>query len=143
MKWLRICIYVGGAFTIASHVGVTVLFLYYLTPRSGETWLSHYADPPFSMKPVLVALVFIAVVGLAIDIYLLVLPIAAIIQIHVPLRRKVWTILIFMTGILFVPFFSSLDLCLAEFRAEPALRARSLSIIESFTIDRPIKLGII
>lgn len=142
MRWLRICIYVGAILTTAFHVAVTVVQLYFMTPRPGETWLSHYTGPlPPKSKASGIPL---AGVGLGIDIYLLILPIVAIIQLQLSTRRKIWTILIFMTGILFE--LSSLITWvdgLLKFCAEPVLRHCSVSVIESFSFGRPIRLGIV
>jgi hypothetical protein len=140
MRWLRICVYVGGGLTMAFHVAIIIVNLYYMAPRPGETWLSHYTGP-LPPKATVVGIP-LAVVGFAIDIYLLVLPIAAIIQLQLSTKRKVWTILIFMTGILFEPSPLSLGRWLAEFRAGPVLHRCSVSVIESFSFGRPIRLGI-
>lgn len=118
MRWLRICIYVGGVLTTTFHVAVNVVQLYYMTPRPGESWLSHFTGP---LPPKATVLgIPLAGVSLGIDIYLLILPVTAIIQLQLSTRRKVWTILIFMTGILFEPSLITWVDGLLTFSAEPA-----------------------
>jgi hypothetical protein len=99
LRWLRICIYVGGALAIAFHVAAAIMSMYFMTPRPGETWVSHFLGPLADKSRIL--LVPLTAVGLGVDIYLLILPIGAILQLQLPPRRKLGVILIFMTGLLF------------------------------------------
>ncbi len=67
-----------------------------MTPKKGKTFASMAASP--AEYEVLVLSVPIAAVGLGIDVYLLVLPITAVLQLQLPTRRKIGVILIFLTG---------------------------------------------
>lgn len=72
------------------------------SPRRGETWQTHlftdeqqYAQiyaSPFSA------------VGLVIDLYLLVLPLKAVYDLYLPLKRKLAVGVVFLTGILYAVF---------------------------------------
>lgn len=72
-----------------------------MTPRKGETFASVAASP--REFKVLVLSVPIAAVGLGIDLYLLVLPITAVMGLQLPTRRKIEIVLIFLTGIAYHP----------------------------------------
>jgi hypothetical protein len=68
------------------------------TPRPGET-LSSRLQTTSAGSDSLALSVPQSVVGLAIDLYILILPIIALAQLQLPRRRKVGISLIFMTGI--------------------------------------------
>lgn len=72
--------------------------MYLETPKHGQTWLS----AALSGNYLLVQHISVAfsVVGLGIDIYLLVLPIGAVLRLQIPLQRKIGISLIFLTGLL-------------------------------------------
>lgn len=96
-KWLRYSIYLGATVAMLFYVASEIVLIYYMTPKRGETWLSkagsaeNYVALELSVPN--------AAVGLGIDVYLLVLPITAVTQLPLPIRRKIGVILIFMTGI--------------------------------------------
>ena len=96
-KWVRICVYLGATVTTVFYTTVEIFWLYYMTPRKGETFIS-VAVSPAEFK-VLVLSVPVAAVGLGIDVYLLVLPITAVMQLQLPTRRKIEVVLIFLTGL--------------------------------------------
>lgn len=96
-RWLRISAFVGAVFTLWFYLAMTIALFISSSPRHGETWLSHMAQPDQLSLDVAVPQ---AVVGLAIDIYILVLPIIAVSQLNLPKRQKIGVILIFMTGLL-------------------------------------------
>ena len=96
-KWLRLCVYLGATLTVLFYLGVEIFWLYSMTPRKGGTWAAMAASP--SEFKTLVLSVPIAAVGLGIDVYLLVLPVTAVMQLQLPTRRKIGVILIFMTGL--------------------------------------------
>lgn len=73
-----------------------IYFLYYMTPRNGETFDS-VAVSPDELK-VLVLSVPVAAVGLGIDVYLLILPIIAVMGLQLPTGRKIGVVLVFLTG---------------------------------------------
>ena len=99
--WLRICVYIGSAITTAFYLGVWIYLLVSITPRNGQSFMT-VALSPAQFKSLRTS-VPIAGVGLATDLYLLVLPIAAVMQLQLPTRRKIGVILIFLTGLASVP----------------------------------------
>lgn len=78
-----------------------IYFLYYMTPRNEETFDS-VAVSPDELK-VLVLSVPVAAVGLGIDVYLLILPIIAVMGLQLPTGRKIGVVLVFLTGIAYDP----------------------------------------
>ena len=98
LRWLRICAYIGAAFTTAFYAGMIVASFVIATPRPGETWLEHFfskmekksSDLPTPTSSF----------GLVTDLVILALPIIAVMQLQLPTRRKIGAILIFMTGAL-------------------------------------------
>ena len=96
-KWLRLCIYLGASLTLLVYLGFEIFWLYSMTPRKRGTWAAMAASP-LEFKT-LVLSVPIAAVGLGINVYLLVLPITAVMQLQLPTRRRIGVILIFMTGL--------------------------------------------
>lgn len=99
MRWLKTCAYIGAVFTVMFYLGMTVAQLTFSTPRHGETWLSHQVTHNENLA--LAMSVPQSVVGLAIDLYILILPIIAVSQLQLAPRKKVGVMLIFMTGLLY------------------------------------------
>ena len=97
LKWLRICIYLGATATTAFYVGTEIYWLASITPRKGQTF-ADVAISPAEFKSLALS-VPVACVELGTDLYLLVLPITAVLHLQLPTRRKVGVIVIFMTGI--------------------------------------------
>jgi len=95
-KWLRACIYIGATATTIFYVATEIFWLYYMTPRKGQTFASVAASP--AELKVLISSVPVAAAGLGIDVYLLILPITAVMQLQLPTRRKIDVVLIFLTG---------------------------------------------
>lgn len=99
-KFLRRCVYVGATITILFYGAAEIGFMVYLTPRKGEALTSvassrrRYQSGRLSVP--------VAAVGLGIDIYLLILPISVVVQLHLPTQRKIRVILIFLTGLAYV-----------------------------------------
>ena len=96
MRWLRICAYIGALVTTAFYGAMVVALLVLATPGRGETWTSHFLKPKMGRTKLLP--VPTSSVGLLIDLAILVLPIAAVMQLQLPKRRKIGVTLIFMTG---------------------------------------------
>lgn len=101
LRWMRICAYVGAVLTSSFYLAMTVAQFVSSTPRRGETWLSHLAHENSVSRDTAVPQ---SVVGLAIDIYILILPIIAVSRLQLPTRQKLGVMLIFMTGLLYVRF---------------------------------------
>ena len=70
----------------------------FATPRPGESFALHALDGEV-LKSWLLG-VPMSVIGLVFDIYLLILPLIAVAQLNMPLKRKIGTSMLFATGIL-------------------------------------------
>ncbi len=95
--WMRNSIYIGAAVTTSFYVATEIYWIVSITPKRGQNFTS-VAVSPAEYKSLHLS-VPIACVGLGTDLYLLVLPIAAVMQLQLPPRRKVGIILIFLTGL--------------------------------------------
>jgi hypothetical protein len=103
---LKFCIYAGAILTTLFYTGVGITQFVLATPHPGMTWMEQ-ALSSRQEKQSLLSIPIVAV-GLAIDLYILILPIGGVMQLHMPTRRKIGVCLIFVTGILFVFFFGSI-----------------------------------
>lgn len=89
---------VCGSFYFASIVSESVLCL----PRAGQTdttWLLHFNQCAVPSRHLAVCQ---GVFGTLSDIYLLVIPIRSIFQLHLPLDRKIGVSAVFMIGVMWV-----------------------------------------
>ena len=105
MRWLRISSYVSATALCAFYGASTVTQLIFATPRSNETWSSHIVSSENAKANVLS--VPLSVVGLFFDIVILVLPIAGVMRLQLPTRRRIGVLLIFLTGLLYEDCLSS------------------------------------
>lgn len=95
---MRICSYLGIFVIAGFYSGIAIYSFYIETPRRGETWFSH--QTPALQHEGRSLFMHQSYVGLATDIYILVLPIVAVSELQMPIRRKIGVMLIFMTGLL-------------------------------------------
>ena len=98
LRWLRISVYIGATLTCAFYGAATVAQIVFEVPKHGETWLDYALSGDSSRGDILS--IPLAAVGLGIDIILLIMPIAAVVGLHLPTKRKIGIIFIFMFGIL-------------------------------------------
>ena len=84
------------ALHIAFYTTTTILQFVFASPKPGETIGQHLQN---ARKDKTVALSTpLASAGVIIDLYIFVLPIAAISKIQLPTRRKIGITIVFMTG---------------------------------------------
>ncbi|KAF6238584.1 hypothetical protein HO173_003089 [Letharia columbiana] len=98
LRWLRVSVYIGATLTCAFYGAASIAQLVFSVPRPGQTWLEHALSGEFNKADVLS--VPLSAVGLGIDIALLVMPIAAVMRLQLPTKRKIGVLFIFMFGIL-------------------------------------------
>jgi len=98
MRWMRICVYIGAVFNTVFYVGAIIANFVLTTPRPGYDWLAW--DITTSEYNAGILFVAASAVGLAVDLYLLILPILAVSRLQLPLRRKIGVMIIFMGGIM-------------------------------------------
>ena len=106
MRWLRISSYVNAIALCAFYGACTVAQIIFATPRPSETWSSHLMSSENAKGYILS--VPLSAVGLFFDIVILVLPIAGTMQLQLPTRRKIGLTLIFLTGLLYDVYLSSI-----------------------------------
>ena len=140
-KWLRVGIYLGATVTTTFYLVVEIFWLYYTIPRKGQSFLSVAASPAAKSKELLLS-VPVAAVGLGIDVYLLILPITAAMQLQLPTRRKVGVVLIFLTGIAYGKTTSLSTVMSLTTLIELACPRHSVSTTEPFSTGMPISPGI-
>ena len=126
MRWMRVSADLGAVLTTVFYTVITVCEFIFATPRRKETWVSHSITRPERLNILFVAP--ISVVGLAIDIYILILPIVAVNKLQMPARRKVGIMLIFMTGLLYVDILSLCFTCPSDTRLTTLVRVWDRSL---------------
>ena len=100
LRWLRYLGWLGIVFTGMCSVASMVGFLVICTPRTGQGQLDYMAvvfSPQCGRSPLVLTLQ--AVVNLVSDLYLLILPLPAIWNLHLPTRKKLGIAAIISTGI--------------------------------------------
>ena len=100
LKWCRWVIYIGASLSSAFYLSMTVVQFYFMTPRPGETIAKHFGGKLAAQVTHLS--IPTSSVGLAIDILLLIIPMRAVIQLHMVKRKKIRLILTFLVGIMSV-----------------------------------------
>lgn len=98
LRWLRISVYIGATLTCAFYGATSITQIIFSTPKRGQTWLEHDFSREAGKARILS--VPLSAVGLGIDLVLLVMPIAAVVGLKMPTKRKIGVIFIFMFGIL-------------------------------------------
>ena len=96
-KWVRYLVYLGIGATAATYTATTIVYGYACLPRRGQDWieagLSSRCHQEFSM------ICFVrGPFNLLSDLYLLLVPLPAIWQLHLPLRKRLGIAGIFLTG---------------------------------------------
>ncbi|KAG9235488.1 hypothetical protein BJ875DRAFT_483215 [Amylocarpus encephaloides] len=85
-RWMRICVWVGIAITTTFYVISAIGFVYLCIPKHGNTWqtqaLTHDSDLEQQYY------VPHRAVGVVIDLYLLVLPMKAVMDLQLPRKKK-------------------------------------------------------
>ena len=96
IKWLRYSSYAGALFTVIFYIGITIFNLACTAPAPGESWQQVTQRPSFN--DTVSATVGIACVGLALDVTILLLPIAGVVRLQMSRKRKIGVLSVFMTG---------------------------------------------
>ncbi|KAK6592791.1 hypothetical protein H4I96_11389 [Botrytis cinerea] len=98
MKWMKMACLIGLTFTVVWYFSITIAQLCLAVPLGGEGWVKHL----FTQRMIQQNLLSVptAVVGLAIDCYLFILPIIALNKLKMTRRKKLGAGLIFATGFL-------------------------------------------
>ena len=97
MRWLRIAVYIGASITCAFYGAVTIAGFVFLTPRNSS--VAAWEIGPEEEKSIQLSIPTGAF-GIAIDTFLLLLPVPAVLKLNMPTKRKLGVLLIFLTGLL-------------------------------------------
>ncbi|KAL9060033.1 MAG: hypothetical protein Q9162_000883 [Coniocarpon cinnabarinum] len=98
MRWLRIEVYLGGTIACIFYGTLTIYQLVVQTPRNGVTW-PEWEFGPEQPKVQHVSLPT-GVFGVIMDVFLLVLPIPAVLKLQMPTKKKVGVLCVFATGLM-------------------------------------------
>ncbi|MCJ1405114.1 hypothetical protein MMC11_008340 [Xylographa trunciseda] len=98
VRSLRIAIYIGLVFTLLAYTSFTIAWFALGTPSTHETWQQHFLGPEQTKGNGLDWP--IPAIGLAGDIYILVIPLVGIYGLQLPMRRKIGVAMVFLTGVL-------------------------------------------
>ncbi|KAF7924477.1 hypothetical protein EAE99_006425 [Botrytis elliptica] len=98
LRWMKICVYIGATFCSAFYLAGTILLFYLSTPFGNETFRTMI----FSSRQVMFLRVGIpmAAISLGIDIYLFILPLFAVSNLHIPTRKKILVMVGFAVGLI-------------------------------------------
>lgn len=105
LRWLRVSVYIGASLSTTVYLGLALTQFIMASPRRHQSWMEEALS---SRELRLVTLgVPIACVGLATDVFLLILPSVAVSQLQMTTMRRIGLMLIFGTGLLSVPLLLS------------------------------------
>jgi hypothetical protein len=94
LRWMRICSIIGLVVTGGLYLGFTIVMFYYSTPRPGELFMPRDTEKTTSI------ILPLSIVGLALDVVILVLPIVAVARLQASRKKKFAAILVFLTGLM-------------------------------------------
>ncbi|EAT88234.2 hypothetical protein SNOG_04474 [Parastagonospora nodorum SN15] len=97
VKWLRIGCYVGIIVNWGFYIAVIAASLYYNAPSPGQTWLEGSQNPRYAGSFNMT--MPIASGSLILDVYILLLPVWVVWNLHLNLTRRLGVIAIFATGL--------------------------------------------
>jgi hypothetical protein len=96
LRWLRICVWIGAIISVTFYVAVSITALVLESPWHGEGLIGdilswHYLEfSKFSIPT--------GVIGMTLDLYLLILPMPAVLTLKMSLARKLGILIVFTTG---------------------------------------------
>ncbi|KAA8566346.1 hypothetical protein EYC84_008929 [Monilinia fructicola] len=98
LQWLRICAWFGLATTALTYTVLTIIVFVFSTPRHGESWLTHQTSE--AEKHITQLSVPQSAIGLILDLYILVLPMAGVSSLRMSPRRKFGVMSMFFSGVM-------------------------------------------
>ena len=97
-RWMNVCATTGAVFNSLFYAAMTVCVFIWATPHPHQTWLQQTSSEEAELLRKFA--IPQSVVGLAIDLYILILPVIAVRNLQMATNRKFGVIVVFMTGIL-------------------------------------------
>lgn len=98
LRWMKICVYIGATFCSAFYLAGTILLFYLSTPFGSETFKTVYFSDRQDMF--LSVGIPMAAISLGIDIYLFILPLFAVSNLHIPTKKKILVMVGFAVGLM-------------------------------------------
>ena len=96
-KWVRYLVYLGIGATALTYTVTTIVYGYLCLPRHGQGWIEAGLSSHCHKQFIMIAFVR-GPFNLLSDLYLLLVPLPAIWQLHLPLRKRLGIAGIFLTG---------------------------------------------
>ena len=96
LGWVRISVWIGATISVIFYVAVTIIAFVLNSPWPGESLLEdilswhHHLFTQFSVPT--------GVIGMLVDLYLLILPIPAVLDMQMSTAKKLGVLTVFMTG---------------------------------------------
>lgn len=97
MRWLRYGCYSGIVIMTLFYVPFWIVQVYYTTPENGQSWLQDFETPRYSISESNLAIP-LTTLSLVFDIYIFVLPIAAVMRLQMSRQRKLGISAMFISG---------------------------------------------
>lgn len=104
IRWLKILAHIGIVVSGCFYAAVTVANGYYCVPRTGENQLAYILalGAPTCLHEAKFIAIIAGAVNIAIDFYILIIPLPAVWLLALPRRKKYGILTIFLTGLLYV-----------------------------------------
>ena len=96
-QWMRNLIYLGIGCTAVINFGAIIVYGVLCLPRKGQTWIEAGLSSRCHKQYIMISYIR-GPFNLLSDVYLLLLPLPAVWQLQLPLRRRVGIAGIFLTG---------------------------------------------
>ena len=98
-KWLRYSSYAGAIITVLFYFSILFAILAFRVPSPGQI-LAEHQQTPREAKATNVT-IHVGSVRLAIDVFIVILPIVGVSRVQLPLRRKIGVMAVFLTGLIY------------------------------------------
>ena len=95
-KWLRYCSYAGAVVTLLFYFSILVATFAWTIPNPGQTLAESLQNPREARATNIT--IPLGSVGIILNVYILLLPIAGVSRLQLPLRRKIDVMAVFLTG---------------------------------------------
>ena len=96
-QWIRHLVYLGIGSVFAMYTAGMIVYGYLCLPRPGQSWIEAGLSSRCHDQFIMIGYVR-GPFNVLSDLFLLLLPLPAVWQLHLPLRKKVGTYGIFLTG---------------------------------------------
>ena len=100
-QWIKYLVYLGIGTTAATYTAVMIVYGYLCLPRHGQSWIEAGLSSRCHKQFIMIGYLR-GPFNVLSDLYLLFLPLPAVWQLHLPLRKRLGIVAIFLTGSLWV-----------------------------------------